>query len=171
MRYQITKHKYLNESELNALKQLVNNDKSRNGLLLRLALKTGARAMELLNITKIDLDDRHCSVFIKGLKGSNSREIPIGKELYNDIKAYSSGLESERIFPISYERLVDIWEYYRPCKKKFQALRHTFAIELYKRTRDLLLVQAALGHRNFNNTLVYCEHIDQTERLKKLNRI
>jgi site-specific recombinase XerC len=34
-------------------------------------------------------------------------------------------------------------------------LRHSFAIRLYKRTRDLLLVQQALRHRSIASTTVY----------------
>jgi site-specific recombinase XerC len=34
-------------------------------------------------------------------------------------------------------------------------LRHSFAIRLYRQTRDLLLVQAALRHRSIVSTTVY----------------
>jgi integrase/recombinase XerD len=33
--------------------------------------------------------------------------------------------------------------------------RHSFALGLYERTGDVLLVQAALGHRAISSTLVY----------------
>jgi len=39
------------------------------------------------------------------------------------------------------------------------ALRHTFATRLYGRTRDLRLVQQALGHRSVTSTEVYT-HLD-----------
>jgi integrase/recombinase XerC len=35
------------------------------------------------------------------------------------------------------------------------SLRHSFALGLYERTGDVLLVQAALGHRAISSTLVY----------------
>jgi site-specific recombinase XerD len=35
------------------------------------------------------------------------------------------------------------------------SLRHTFALGLYERTGDVLVVQAALGHRSIASTLVY----------------
>ena len=38
-------------------------------------------------------------------------------------------------------------------------LRHTFGAALYMRTRDLGLVQAALGHRRLSSTLIYV-HVD-----------
>jgi site-specific recombinase XerC len=36
-------------------------------------------------------------------------------------------------------------------------LRHSFAITLYRRTRDLLLVQEALRHRSIASTTVYAK--------------
>jgi integrase len=75
---------------------------------------------------------------------------------------------SGRIFPISYQRLYQIWDHWKPCKKKLHSLRHTFAIELYRRTRDLRLVQMALGHKSINNTMVYADYIYTQEELKKL---
>ena len=44
------------------------------------------------------------------------------------------------------------------------SLRHTFATELYRRTRDLGLVQAALGHASITSTMVYAR-VDE-ERLR-----
>jgi integrase len=35
------------------------------------------------------------------------------------------------------------------------SLRHTFAMQLYSKTADVLLVQAALGHRAISSTMVY----------------
>ena len=38
----------------------------------------------------------------------------------------------------------------------FHTLRHTFAMRLYQKTRDVLLVKEALRHRSIASTLVYC---------------
>jgi integrase/recombinase XerC len=65
-------------------------------------------------------------------------------------------------------RLYQIWQFYRPVPKKFHALRHTFAIELYQKTKDLRLVQVALGHRNITNTMIYADYIYSQQELKKL---
>ena len=42
--------------------------------------------------------------------------------------------------------------------------RHWFAISLYRRTRDLLLDQAALGHRSMASTTVYASTTDDAVR-------
>lgn len=166
--YQINKTKYLNDEELQHLKILLLKDDSRNSILLQLALATGARAQELLNITSKDLNDIDQTVFIKGLKNSNDREIPLEKTLYDALKQLGLNSNGKTVFCIGYSRLVAIWDYYRPVNKKFHSLRHTFAIELFKRTKDINLVRIALGHRNIMNTMVYSDYLYRTEELRKL---
>jgi integrase len=166
-RYQLNAQKYLNQSELEQLTQTLNRSTCRDSLLLTLALKTGARAQELLNIKASDLNTSDQTVYIIGLKNSNDREIPVETEIFHRLLTLSKENKG-RLFPISYSRLVQIWDFYRPNMKKFHSLRHTFAIELYKRTRDLRLVQVALGHRNIQNTMVYAEYIYSKEELRKV---
>lgn len=174
-RYQLNKNKYLLEPELQRLEALMTRFQVkdlRNVTLLRLALATGARAQELLNLRAQDLNSHDRSVFIQGIKGSNDRELPLPIDLFSDLESLShvaSETSTEgRLFPISYNRLRQIWQDYRPTGKKFHSLRHTFAIRLYKKTRDLRLVQVALGHRNITNTIIYADYIYSQEELRKL---
>lgn len=170
-RYQLNKSKYLSSAELMEFNRIIALFKStdpRDITLLELALKTGARASELLNLEWKDLDKEENTIFIRGLKGSDDREIPIKDELFRRTQSLKKNNSPKRVFNISYPRLVQIWSFYRPVEKKFHSLRHTFALELYKRTRDLRLVQVALGHRNIQNTIVYAEYVYSTQELKKL---
>lgn len=171
MRYSINKNKYLISTELNALETLLTKNLDsdpRNSLLLLVKLRTGARASELLNLRKTSLDVDSETILIEGLKGSSDREIPLPKALFLRLRMYSLTVQGDRLFPISYNRLRQIWDLYRPCAKKLHSLRHTFAIELYKKTRDLRLVQVALGHRNIQNTMVYSEYVYSTTELRRL---
>jgi integrase/recombinase XerC len=54
-----------------------------------MALKTGARAQEVLNLEKSSLNPYEESVLIQGLKGSNDREIPIQSSLFKKLVNYS----------------------------------------------------------------------------------
>lgn len=172
MRYSLNKNKYLLDPELQALEYLLRRHQDsdlRNCLLLWIGLKTGARAQEILNLRVIDVSSYEQTLFIRGLKGSNDREIPIPKDLFRQLETHIRALNGRNlIFDISYQRLYQIWDLYRPCHKSFHSLRHTFAIQLYKKTRDLRLVQVALGHRNINNTMVYADYVYSKEELKKL---
>lgn len=170
-RYQLNKNKYLLAPESERLRKILTDfqDKDpRNCLLIWVALRTGARAQEVLNLKKVDLNPYDETVFIRGLKNSNDREIPLHSDLFKRLHRFSEQQPGSSIFPITYSRLFQIWEIYRPVPKKFHSLRHTFAIELYQKTKDLRLVQVALGHRNISNTMVYADYVYSQTELRKL---
>jgi integrase/recombinase XerC len=172
-RYSLNKTKYLLDPESERLHYLLESHHqkdSRNCTLLWTALHTGARAQEVLNLRKEDLNSYDETVFITGLKGSNDREIPLPGWLFKKLRstADTQNGSSNLIFPITYNRFRQIWELYRPVPKKLHALRHTFAIRLYKKTKDLRLVQVALGHRNITNTMIYADYVYSQQELRKL---
>ncbi len=178
-RYALNKNKYLLPNELESLEQLLGRQldrEPRNCLILLLALKTGARAQEVLNLRKSNLNQYENSIFIQGIKGSNDREIPLHAALFRKLVNYvesmpirqSGKVIDDRLFPITYNRLRQIWELYRPVPKKLHSLRHTFAIQLYKKTKDIRLVQVALGHRNVMNTMIYADYVYSQSELRKL---
>jgi len=170
-RYALNKNKYLLDPEVD---RLLGNlaplgpEEERNSIMLELALRTGARAQELLALRTADLNAYDRTVFIHGIKGSNDRELPIPTKLFERLHVLSQAAEQGEIFPIGYHRLRQIWDWYRPCPKKFHALRHTFAIRLYRKTKDLRLVQVALGHRNITNTMIYADYVYSQQELRKL---
>lgn len=171
IRYALNKNKYLIEPELDRLEHILKSfgeKDPRNCTLLWTLLYTGARAQEVLNLSPEDLNTFDESLFIKGLKGSNDREIPVPSWLFQRLMKESTRAHDQRLFAITYNRLRQIWTLYRPVHKKLHALRHTFAIRLYKRTKDIRLVQVALGHRNITNTMVYAEYAYSQEELRKL---
>lgn len=171
VRYALNKNKYLLDPELDRLNYILDSFKDkdpRNCTLLWTLLHTGARAQEVLNLTIEDLNTYDESVFIRGLKGSNDRELPVPSWLFQRLITELSRAQNQTLFPITYNRLRQIWDLYRPVHKKLHALRHTFAIRLYKKTKDLRLVQVALGHRNITNTMVYADYAYSQEELRKL---
>ncbi len=171
-RYALNKTKYLIDPEVERLESTLANGYAahpRDILLISIALRTGARAAELLQLRHADLNAYDATVFIRGVKGSNDREIPLPQIWFDRLQTYSHSLvEKEGLFPIGYHRLRQIWDWHRPTAKKFHSLRHTFAIRLYRKTKDLRLVQVALGHRNITNTMIYADYIYSQQELKKL---
>lgn len=170
-RYSLNKNKYLLPDEVQRLEKILNqfaDSNPRDCLLLWLALKTGGRAQEILNLTKSNLNAYDETVLLHGLKGSNDREIPLQSSLFKRLQKYADTVSGEKLFPITYNRLRQIWELYRPVPKKFHALRHTFAIQLYKKTKDIRLVQVALGHRNVMNTMIYADYVYSQTELRRL---
>lgn len=167
-RYELTKPKYLNDEEQltlhNTLTKFQDTD-PRNTALIWLLLHSGGRAQEVLNITAADLDPKEMTVFIKGLKDSDNRDIPLPAWLFHKLKAISP--EVGRIFPITYVRLWQIWREYRPAPKKLHSLRHSFAINVYRRSKDILILKMALGHRSLGNTMIYSQFLYKGSELRK----
>ncbi len=169
--YAINKNKYLLDPEFEhldlLLKRYLFKDK-RNCLLLYVAMNTGARAAEILSLRKEDLNVYEQTVFITGVKGSNDREIPLAPWLFEALEDYSKEVPGDLLFDIGYHRLRQVWGHYRPVKKKFHCLRHTFAIRLYKKVKDIRLLQLALGHRNIANTMIYADFVYSQNEMRKL---
>lgn len=165
---ELTRDKFLSEEEFTQLRTILSKlqaKEPRNTALLELMIATGARCGEILQLTKGDLNAVDCSVYIRGTKNSRDREIPIPRDLFHRINALPP--EVGRIFAISYNRLNQIWLEYRPAAKGLHSLRHTAAIHLYKRTKDIKLTQLFLGHRSLNNTQIYTEFIYSQEELRR----
>lgn len=165
MSYILTPSKFLDDDEVREL--LLHLPRGRDGLLIELGLRTGARASELLGITKADLDSRHRTVFIRGLKGSNDRYVTLPRDFFDRLQRYADKQTGPQIFTISYSRFHQIWEHYRPSKKKVHALRHTFAINLYRACKDLHIVKQCLGHKSLNNTMIYLNFINSHSVIDK----
>ena len=132
----------------------------RNTTLLWFMLKTGARPQEVLNTTWADVDFTAKTVFIKTLKKGNDRTVPFKDDLLSrliQLKPGSAG-SGDKIFTITYRQFERIWREYRPVKKKLHSLRHTFAANLYRKSRyNLRLTQLLLGHRSMQTTAIYLE--------------
>lgn len=171
MRYALNKKKYLLDQEAEHLEIILSryaDTDVRNILLIEIALRTGARAKEILNIQRSDLNAFDETILIHGLKGSSDREIPIHGPLFKRLVKYASQSKSGLVFDVNYNLFRNIWVAYRPTEKKLHSLRHTFAIRLFKKTKDLRLVQLALGHRNITNTMVYADYVYSQTEMRKL---
>ncbi len=169
----LTKDKFLTASELEHLKHTLNAcwDKDpRNATLISLSLNSGARPSEVLAIRRQDLNPETNSILFIGLKGSRSRELPVPFALFQRLEYLAKDLQPmDRIFPVALRTYQKVWDHYRPCQKKgVRSLRHTFAIQLYKKTKDIRLVQMALGHKSILNTMVYADYVYNQEELQKL---
>ncbi len=169
----LTKDKFLTGAELEQLKECIKvywDRDPRNTAIISLSLNSGARPSEVLAVRKQDLNSETNSILFIGLKGSRSRELPVPTLLFQRLQALARDSQNtDRIFPIALRTYQKVWDHYRPCQKKgVRSLRHTFAIQLYKKTKDIRLVQMALGHKSILNTMVYADYVYNQEELQKL---
>lgn len=171
MRAELTKEKFLSKNEHDQLQAtLTKHDKVdfRNTTFIWMLLHTGARVTEVLNILAEDLVIEGNLVSIRGLKKSKDRELPLYPYLFNRMIVLANGKKpTERVFEFGYHRARDIWSEYRPVKKKIHSLRHTRAMEIYRKTKDVRLVQKVLGHRFLSTTMIYLDYEYTQEELRR----
>jgi integrase len=69
----------------------------------------------------------------------------------------------ERVYPSHFQRFArQVTRRVLGFSYRFHALRHTFAMKVYSRSRDLLLVKKLLGHNYVTSTQIYAEALDDT---------
>lgn len=172
-RNSLNRTKFLSDDEYDHLETFLRRRlggvETRDVLLILVAMKTGARAQELLNICRNDFSHKDQTLYIRGIKGSNDREIPIPDWLAIALASYLKHCPAAaNIFPIGYFRLRQIWNLYRPVPKTLHCLRHSFAIRTYLKTKDVRLLQVALGHRSILNTMIYVDYAYSTQEMRRI---
>ena len=159
---QLTAAKVLGSDEYRELSHALNqNEKTdfRNTTFIWMLLYTGARVSEVLAIRPQDLIDEGMRVFVIGLKNSNDRELPLTPYLFNRMMVLAKDVPADKpIFGFGYNNARAIWGHYRPKRKKIHSLRHFRALEVYNKTKDVLLVKYLLGHKNVNTTMIYLDY-------------
>lgn len=159
--YALIPKKYLSPDEQCRLEYLLARYRSsdlRNTTLLLLMLRAGCRPQEALNIKWSDIDLSRRRIFFRTLKGGRPRFVPIGDDLVSRFRDFEMGEDGELVFKIKYNMANKIWWDYRPSNKKLHSLRHTFAVNIYRRSSfNLKRVQVLLGHRSLMTTAIYLE--------------
>lgn len=131
---------------------------ARERIMLRLAGDVGLRRAEIAQIHTDDLmrDPDGWTLVVHG-KGNKDRVVPVPDDLGDQLGAKPRGYvfpgdENGHLAPRTVGVLVrDLLPGVYTCHQ----LRHMFATKLYARTRDILLVQAMLGHASVGTTQRY----------------
>lgn len=142
----------------------------RDRLLIRTIYATGVRVSELcgIMIEHIDFDEE--TIRIRG-KGGKIRTVFIDPDTLNAIRSFTGGRADGPLFkgrsgaPLSSRSVQHIFRKYAPAGITPHKIRHSYASELYRRSRNLRVVQENLGHSSIQTTEVYL-HTDLEERRK-----
>lgn len=157
----------------------------RDAAIIRLMINAGLRCMEVLNlrVNEINFDDGR--VFIRQGKGKRDRIIWIGDE---DLEILNNWVslkpESEYMFTTLKGRVL-MSRYIRAMIKRRarnagitkdvhpHMLRHSFATDLLRRSRNIRLVQKALGHSSISTTMIYTHIYDEelSDAMKSLRTV
>ena len=153
--------------------QLIAGTSRKCSVYLQFLKETGARAGEAWNLRWIDLEFERMAVTLIPEKGSNPRQIKVSSKLFAMLNQLPR--RHERVFGPGKLDHFARWFYVKrrdvsqrlgnPRIRRigFKTLRHWRASTLYHKTRDILLVQRTLGHKDIRNTLVYTHLIDLNE--------
>ena len=143
----------------------------RDRVMAVLMLGTGIRLSELvgLDIANIDLDGKHITIKAKGGRretrfvGSDLRRL-LRKYLRrrHDMATHSTALflsnRSTRISTRQVQARFKLWLQWAGIDRpglSVHSLRHTFGTRLYRKTKDLVLVGKAMGHKTIEATRIY----------------
>lgn len=152
----------------------------RNKLLIKIIIFTGIRVNEAINIKMGDINEEEDLYLIRiRAKGNKYRIVMIKKELIvNLLKNIQINYMSKDTLLFTNKKGTALTQAYvsriveqilfkagiRKKKNGAHMLRHTFATLLYKKQKDLVLVQEALGHASLNTSRIYT-HFDN-DKLK-----
>ncbi|MGI5876134.1 MAG: tyrosine-type recombinase/integrase, partial [Dethiobacteria bacterium] len=143
----------------------------RNLCLMRLMLNAGLRLSEIINLKPGDLDLANSRLIVKN--NNKERVLLLGEE---DRDLLNQWMEirpkGEYVFSTLKGNMLDsryIREMVKRLAKKANikknifphTLRHTFAADLYRKTRNIRMVQEALGHADLSTTMIYTYIIDE----------
>jgi len=136
--------------------------------LLIVALHTGMRRGEILNLKWTDVDFRRKTVAVVKSKNDEKRTIPMSETLYVTLVNVKVKDISGRVFPISGWSLRQAFD--KTVAKagiddfRFHDLRHTFATRLVQNGVDLYKVKELLGHKTISVTMRYAHHYPESLR-------
>jgi len=158
--------KYLKHNQV--LRLIDSIEDQRDKLIVRTIYATGVRVSELCNMNIEDIDFDEHTIRIKG-KGDKIRIVFVDDDTLHDILRFIGNRIVGPLFVgqqgkhISSRAIQHIFKHYAPSGITPHKIRHSYASELYKRSKNLRVVQENLGHTSIKTTEIYL-HTDIDER-------
>lgn len=172
--------KYLEKSEINQALEKAAGKSLRTYLIISLFAKTGMRVSEISRIKLQDVLKRSSQMIVRG-KGDKIRNVDIVPDLVVMITSYAKlnkirrnqalfshkwkkgtrGLSTRRLQQICNE-IADV---------NAHAFRHSYAVHLLRKTKNIRYVQKQLGHSSMATTQIYLQFMDFDEEKGKLGEL
>jgi site-specific recombinase XerD len=158
--------KYLKHNQV--LRLIDSIEDIRDKLIVRTIYATGVRVSELCGINIEDIDFDEHTIRIRG-KGDKIRTVFVDDETLGDLLKFIGNRIVGPLFVgqqgkhISSRAIQHIFKHYAPQGITPHKIRHSYASELYKRSKNLRVVQENLGHTSIKTTEIYL-HTDIDER-------
>lgn len=156
----------------------------RNYTMLKFMLKTGLRLSEVVNLTWNDINLMSGKVMVRQGKGAKDRTLWTSNEVINLLISWkerqfnrlgksvnpvfstlskNSNTIGKKLLQRYIQEMVSRYARKAKINKNItpHTLRHSFATDLYKETKDIRLVQKALGHADISTTMIYTHIVDE----------
>ena len=144
----------------------------RNYCIMRLILDAGLRASEVTHLRTADIDWETGRLKVIQGKGKRDRQLWVNDRTLTDLKRWQQRKpESDWLFcTLNGGQLDD--SYLRASFARYgrkagigkrvhpHMLRHSFGTDIFRTTKNLRLVQKALGHSNISTTTIYTHIVD-----------
>jgi integrase/recombinase XerD len=157
----------------------------RNAMMIRLMLHTGMRPGEVVSLKWSDIDKDASTVRISPAKWESERRLKISPAVVDSLESYhdhknfpAEDSGPDLVFPnaqgnvLSLRYVRDFVEDYA-LKAGLSAervhpylFRHTFASRLLQTTRNIRMVQRALGHNDLSTTMNYIHTLPESTQDK-----
>jgi integrase len=166
--------RYLLKEECHAM---VNSCDAHLGPIVIMALNTGMRKGEILNLKWDNVDMKNGFLLLDRTKNGERREVPINHTLASALKNLVRSLNIPYVFynPLTKKPYDNVKRSFNSALKragivnfKFHDLRHTFASQLVMAGIDLATVKELLGHKSLAMTLRYA-HLAPSHKINAVN--
>lgn len=188
----VTPNKFLRPDQVAQIRTHLESERAsgdryaiRNAAIVETLLGTGLRVSEACSLTIGDLflDPGAANILVRRGKGGKTRLVAVADRLATYLKG-SLSWKLNRAEPLDGSSplfLSERWGFLTrsaahrvwkaalagaglPTRWGVHATRHSYAVEIYRRTRDLRLTQRLLGHSNPTTTTVYANLLDDDVR-------
>jgi len=146
----------------------------RNLAMMTLMLDSGLRASEVLKLTLADIEWRAGKLKVREGKGRKDRILWLSDNCLEILRLWKERrpegtdllfltLDAKPIHGSYLRRMVKRYAKKAGIEKDVHphTLRHSFATDFYRETKNLRMVQSALGHSDISTTQIYTHIIDE----------
>ncbi|NGT01469.1 tyrosine-type recombinase/integrase [Clostridium perfringens] len=160
----------------------------RNKVMIELFLCSGMRLSEILNLKWKDINLMSGQLKVVQGKGSKDRILWINEEMLNILRNWKieqsnkygvvdlvfCSRNKKRLDDKGIRKMIETYSIKAGINKHItpHTLRHTYATDLLRETKNIRLVQKALGHSDLSTTMIYTHIIDDEyeDALKNFRR-